>query len=338
MSKRGAEAEMEEETPCKRARTALPPGVLWKMTFPNPHMFQLMLRIISGILTESSFFLSHTEDFQGLHTSSVDASMSCLLSSAFEQRITAAEGVDVNAETFRLKIAPFRGFLEKFGSADVVEMYRLAEGPEIILSNTSGHKSCTYRMSPIQDETERIAINDIDSAIGVDIPVALLKENFKTCNKMKGTWIRFKVARLRREDAEGGAAVSEFMCFTMESEFDSDYSREDFYCAVVTEGLGGASAAPAAAAAEGGVRESCCLRVVSTPEEEAEEVPPTAPAEVLYDHKFSCVSLFSVIRNMERGNVHLSMAPDNPMIITYSLGSDGSYLRGVFSPLATVET
>src|SRR3989338_5250843 len=115
MSKRSAETE---ETPCKRARTApLPPGMLWKMTFPNPHMFQLMLRIISGILTESSFFLSHTEDFQGLHTSSVDASVTCLLSSAFEQRITAAEGVDVNAETFRLKIAPFRGFLEKFGSA-----------------------------------------------------------------------------------------------------------------------------------------------------------------------------------------------------------------------------
>jgi len=332
MSKRSAETE---ETPCKRARTApLPPGMLWKMTFPNPHMFQLMLRIISGILTESSFFLSHTEDFQGLHTSSVDASVTCLLSSAFEQRITAAEGVDVNAEKFRLKIAPFRGFLEKFGSADVVEMYRLADGPEIILSNSSGHKSCTYRMSPIQDDTERIAINDIDSAIGVDIPVALLKENFKTCHKMKGTWIRFKVSRLRREDADGGDAVSEFMCFTMESEFDSDYSREDFYCAVVTEGLGECSTATA----ESGVRESCCLRVVSTPEEEAEEIPPTAPAELLYDHRFSCVSLFSVIRNMERGNVHLSMAPDNPMIITYSLGSDGSYLRGVFSPLASVET
>ena len=93
-------------------KIVLPAGVLWKITFPNPHMFQLMLRIISGILTEASFFLSSTSEFEGLHTSSVDQSMTCLLSSAFEQRIDRAPGVDVNAEKFRLKITNFRRFVE----------------------------------------------------------------------------------------------------------------------------------------------------------------------------------------------------------------------------------
>ena len=119
-----------------------------------------------------------------------------------------------------------------------------------------------------------------------------------------------------------------FLTLESESEAGSVNTEETFYCATI----------------EDTQSDNFSLRVICDDQGNAAMGKLNAlglldDMELIYNQSFLCDALFSIVRNMERGYVHIAMANDNPMIITYPLGSDNtSSLRAVLTPLISHES
>ena len=313
----------------KKSRVPLSKNIAWKLVFPNAQMFRNMIRIISGILVEGNFSLCKTGDFEGLYIEALHPSHVCLINATFEQQVqTSLEVSALNSERFKVKMDTFKRVMDEFENSNVLEMFREAGSTDIILSQGSEfdvENTRVYKLHTMETLDEKHSMRDIQSAIGVDIDVTELKSFCKTSKDLGATFLQITVKK--GVDAFGKV----HMFLSLDSDSSTASMTYTFHCVVVDDYVDGGPACP-------GITEEYCIRAITASQDpDGASVSRSVQLQKVFDHKFSCEYMNSIMRNMERQMIHISLSQNHPMIIKYSLGNDNSSLKVVIAPPVSAE-
>ena len=315
MSKR----KHDQESKAGSKRQALNNGkLLWKIVFPSPASFKNMIKIVAGVLSEANVQLVKTEQFQGLLIESLHPSHSCLIIASYAQTIQCADSLNLEEHKFKVQTNVLKRFLDEMDLNNVVELYKQENSDDIVLRqvNDYGLRSQMYTIHTLEDVDKPFTIQNIDSAIGVDLCVLTLKNFCRTSKELGANYIQILVKKWEHNG-------NEHMCLVLDADTGSAVMMYEFYCVIKTDTVETLD----------NITESYCIRAVTDGSEgtfDGKEL-----AEIVFEHKFSCEYLNCVLRNMDRDSVHLCLAQNSPMIIKYSLGDDQSDIKVVVSAMNT---
>ena len=324
--------------PSKRIRTES--EFEWRVCITSSATFRTFINVLKEILINCNFYLEKSSTFTGIYVDSVDPSLVCMVKSRFECKIQtcqadagdgafesySAETVSrINEESFCVPMESLKTLLKDAG--DMLEITRYRDtAPDVIIHSYDRNdklNSTTSRLGNIDDCGAPIPMDSIGSAQMVEIELQDLKSLVKMARELKATHMRFLI---EHPAGAGDADSTEIMhnLFTISIETENATLERSFHSMTQRE----------VSVSDGG-RET--IRALSTTTQTSERSPLFHDATIKFDEVFSTMYLDLILKSMVDRGVKLFMAPDMPLIVEYSLGSDMSYLKVILAPKVNTE-
>jgi hypothetical protein len=331
--------------PSKRIRTES--EFEWRVCITSSATFRTFINVLKEILINCNFYLEKSSTFTGLYVDSVDPSLVCMVKSRFECKIQTcqsdsgdgsfetydAETISrINDESFCVPMESLKTLLKDAG--DMLEITRYRDtAPDVIIHSYDRNdklNSTTSRLGNIDDCGSPIPMDSIGSAQMVEIELQDLKSLVKMARELKATHMRFLIEHPAGAEL---ASPDEIMhnLFTISIETENATLERSFHSMTQREVSTGNNGAVG--------RET--IRALSTTTTTtlpmSERSPLFEDATIKYDEVFSTMYLDLILKSMVDRGVKLFMAPDMPLIVEYSLGSDMSHLKVILAPKVNTE-
>ena len=315
----------------------------WRVCITSSATFRTFINVLKEILINCNFYLKKTSTFTGIFVDSVDPSLVCMVKSCFECKIQTCQADSgdapfssydaetlcrINEESFCVPMESLKTLLKDAGDMLEITRYRDTAPDVIIHSYDRADKlnSTTSRLGNIDDSGAPIPMDSIGSSQMVEIELQDLKSLVKMARELKATHMRFLIehpAVVERDDGEvpDPNAVMHNL-FTISIETENATLERSFHSMTQRE----TSVLPV-----GGLES---IRALSTTTQvvNADRLPLFRDATIKFDEVFSTTYLDLILKSMVDRGVKLFMAPDMPLIVEYSLGSDMSYLKVILAP------
>ena len=317
------EAALTAKPPTKKLRMLEPEYVV---TVNSPHSFKSMCDIVSNVLINTHFHIVSGPKFSGIRIDSVDPSMVCMVKAKF------ACNVQVHTEAkhheFCVRMKTLNTLLKHVSAQHVLDIIKYPDSPHVLLrayDRKDRSSSIEFVLKTICEECEDQGLCDIQSKYTVEIDLANFKSICKMCKDIKASRITLSIAVPKEEDeqggeedgeGEGGGATSSARTsyFTIGSDGDEATVNYTFQSNTENDASDSSGA------------------VIHATNRPIQHRPDPECLRQVYHESYSTEYLNLFMKSMEKQTIYMTIAPESPLILHYTLGAAKSYIRFVLAP------
>lgn len=287
-----------------RKRTKTDKVLEWAVTFEQLQGFRTLVDVVGNILTRVSFRIMNTGNGHVLGVDSIDPKHVCMIQARLECQ---SEGeiaeeisfcVDSSVLNTCLKSVPphYSLTLSKYSASDDIELKAFE-----ICSNSH---TTSFVLHTLLDDSQTTQLSDLSYDYTVDIDLITLRQIVKMGLSLKSETIDMQLSQPPHDKAE-------FTTFTVSSSGDAMQSHTFHSSSTNSDGK--------------------CVLSAST---DTTAPPDYVDAEMVvkYSDSFSSQYLSYFLKSMERQVLTMKMSQDKPLILTYPLGVEKSYILFVLAP------
>lgn len=286
----------------------------WKLVLPTPQTFKTLLNIVEPTVSNVTFQVcmeeSNSDDegkpFSGIRIDAMNSSKVCLIKVAYECDVTVSS--ELRNQWFCIDITLLKKLLKKVHASNVIELTRYTDGVDVDVRIYDRDDRNNWSVSTIQlveDPSECSNFNMVNITFNhvVEIDLDRLKETCDLVDKI-------------------GSNVIEF-CIE-EPEEQPDNAHHNFFI-VRAKGEGCTTQKVHHTVRISDEEKIPHMRVVTNQESDLNY--DDSPLVQKYKGVFPIVYLNGVLKSMDRQSIQLYFGADLPLVMSYGLGGDSSYIK-----------
>ena len=284
----------------------------WKLMLPTPQTFKTLLNIVEPTVSNVTFQVcmeeSNSDDegkpFSGIRIDAMNSSKVCLIKVAYECDVTFSS--ELRNQWFCIDISLLKKLLKKVHASSVIEMTRYTDGVNVEVRIYDRDDRNNWSVSTIQlveDPSERSNFNMVDITFNhvVEIDLDRLKETCDLVDKIGSNVIEFCI-----EEPEGQPENAHHNFFMVRAKGEGCTTQKVHHTVRISD--------------EENVSR---MKVVTNQESDYDD----SPLVQKYRGVFPIVYLNGVLKSMDRQSIQLYFGKDLPLVMSYGLGGDSSYIK-----------
>jgi hypothetical protein len=300
--KRSLDSEVDTEVASARvAKKTKKNPFIWEIDIADPQPFRTMFKILSSLLDSVRVIIEPG----GICIEAINDVKVCMVQSRFACAITIDEREKEEFD-FCIGLDQLNKILTDAAAGHTIKIAQKQRGSEIFLylNDPTSSSEVIFELNTLDNGgVERLKMQRINTPRGVDIDVAVLRNNCKTFTQIGATEVELSITEVKDQcffslKAHGNSAKGTYR-YRSSKELSEDSSEE---CVLRPIKDTGASS--------------------SLYETELDE----SEVDVKYRELFYCQYLNCILKHMDK-QVHLSLADSTPLVISYNLGNEKSYIQ-----------
>lgn len=306
---------MSSEVPAAKRRRA-EKTFDWKLVLSTPQTFKTLLAIIEPTVSNVPFQVCKDDDsksgapFSGLRLDAMNNSKICMVKAAYQCEVVVSD--TLRNEWFCVDTDLLKTLLRDVQATHVIELIRYTASDVVTIKTYNKSDTSNWSVSTIQlveDEGNATELDMFNLTFDhvVEIELAQLKSICNIVNSINSSVIEFRV------DEPAEKTLEKHHFFTIAAEGEGASIQKVHHSVTVRE-------------------ENENLIKVDTNSQVSPEDTDLDDVVNRFTGKFPTVYLNGVLKSMERQTIQLFLSRDLPLVLSYSLGNDLSYIKVVLAP------
>jgi hypothetical protein len=285
----------------------------WKLTLSTPQTFKTLLAIVEPTVANVPFqvCMDTSEEggapFTGLRLDAMNSSKVCMVKAAYECDVQVSD--TLRNEMFCVDTDMLRNLLRDVQASHEIEMIRYTNDASVTInthdmSDPTNWSVSTIQLMDVDFNTIDLDMNDITFKYVVEMELDRLKHVCRMVNSIRSTLIEFRVD-------------------------ETEAPRHHFF-SITADGEGATirKVHQSSAVADGDVQH---ITVVHDTQVACEAVD-TQDLLPKFHGRFPIIYMNGVLKSMDRQSIQLFLGQDLPLVMSYGLGSESSYIKILLAP------
>jgi len=286
----------------------------WKLVMPTPQTFKTLLNIVEPTVSNVTFQVCNGDDetpvddgkpFSGIRIDAINTSRVCLIKVAYECDVSVSD--ELRNEWFCIDISLLKKILKKVQASNVIELTRYTDSASVEVRIHDRDDKNNWSVSTVQlvDDTSECSNFDIVNMTFnnvVEIDLDRLKETCDLVDKIGSSVIEFSV-----EEPQNQPDNAHHNFFLIKAQGEGCTTQKIHHTVRISDDS------------------VAHIKVVSDPGTTVaydEDVMVTK-----YRGVFPIGYLNGVLKSMDRQTIQLYLGTDLPLVMSYGLGGDSSYIK-----------
>ena len=277
----------------------------FKLSFETTNSIRTLTDIVSNVLKNVELQVVKTPTFEGIKIESIDAKQVCLIVAHLRCTVEKCEEdtkwcVDTGILNTCLKSVPQHYSLDISNAPNSSDIFLHA------YESLSQTYTTRFKLPTLVSEVDRVTLSDLDYSYTIEIDLTTLRSIVRNTLALRGSDI------LLRVEEPNSASNHRHTILSIISEGNAE--QHHMFHSVTDTNDGNA----------------CVIRT------DQNEISATydSPLVKKYEEVFSASYLNDFLKSMERHIITMKLSPKKPLILTYPLGGDESYVCFVLAPRA----
>jgi hypothetical protein len=285
----------------------------WKLVLPTPQTFKTLLNIVEPTVSNVTFQVCKEEGssedgkpFSGIRIDAINSSKVCLIKVAYECDVTFSS--ELRNQWFCIDITLLKKLLKKVHASDVIELTRYTDGVDVEVRIYDRDDRNNWSVSTIQlveDPSQCSNFDMVNMTFNhvVEIDLDRLKETCDLVDKIGSNVIEFCI-----EEPEEQPENAHHNFFMVQAKGEGCTTQKVHHTVSISD--------------DANIPH---MRVVTNQGSDLNY--DDSPMVQKYRGVFPIVYLNGVLKSMDRQSIQLYFGTDLPLVMSYGLGGDSSYIK-----------